>query len=517
MQLVKLTAANFKRLTAVQITPQGHIVELRGANEAGKSSVIDALAAALGGKRLCPAHPIRRGAERAEVEVDLGNLIIKRTWTANSTYLTVRNRDGAEYRSPQKMLDDLVGSLTFDPLAFARMDQEKQREVLLDLLGLADQMEASLAAEKSAMEVRKEVAASVKLLEAQIKGIVVPEGTPEDEVDVVQISTDLRAAEATIEDHNIEESALDNLRAVTIRMKDAVADEEQSLVRAETELDEMIQRAKDRMDEIRTAIAGNKAVIDTQQTEYNQRLDAWTPFEWPETAALEAKLASANKVNADVSKLRQRGELQAGLAVTRGTLDDANTAVSKIRLDRKAMLVGADFPVPGMGFDDDGVTYDGLPFGQASQARRLRISTAVGMKNNPEICILSIRDGSLLDASARQALYDLVEEHGFQLLIEIVGTDGLPTEVVIEDGHIQGCTDVACSSCSKIIPRDEAYVEPEGPGILCEGCCETAERDASNADAEDEQAAAEPDADLPIGENTQPTPGSEEMDADPVE
>ena len=510
-RIISLEVSNVLRLTAVRITPDRNWVEIRGANAAGKSSLINSVAMLFGGKALCPDEVIRRGAERGQVRAELENLVITRSWKGEQSKVVVTNRDGAVYRSPQKLLTELWDRMTCDPLGFLRMDRHEQLRVALAVQGLTDQMAASLADEKLAMERRREVAASVKQLEAQIKGIVVPEGTPEDEVDVVQISTDLRAAEATIEDHNIEESALDNLRAVTIRMKDAVADEEQSLVRAETELDEMIQRAKDRMDEIRTAIAGNKAVIDTQQTEYNQRLDAWTPFEWPETAALEAKLASANKVNADVSKLRQRGGMKAGLAVTRGTLDDAEAAVSKIRLDRKAMLVGIDLPVKGLGYDADGVTLDGLPFDQASSAHQLRASVGMAMKMNPELRVLLIRDGSLLDDVQLAALHQQITDTDYQLWIERVGTDGGPAEVVIEDGHVQGSNDVACSACSKIIPRAEAestlgHTKVGVYPIYCHECGKAAH------DAADEQA-GEGDAEA---QTHQPTPGSEEMDADPV-
>ena len=64
MKIVKLTAENFMRLVAVEITPQGNAIMITGKNAAGKSSVLDAIMAAFCGKKYQPAKPIRETARR---------------------------------------------------------------------------------------------------------------------------------------------------------------------------------------------------------------------------------------------------------------------------------------------------------------------------------------------------------------------------------------------------------------------------------------------------------------------
>ena len=49
MKIVSLEAENYKRLKAVEITPDGNMVVIGGRNAQGKSSVLDAIWAALGG------------------------------------------------------------------------------------------------------------------------------------------------------------------------------------------------------------------------------------------------------------------------------------------------------------------------------------------------------------------------------------------------------------------------------------------------------------------------------------
>ena len=139
LTIVELRASNVKRLVAVTIRPdhQGNLVVLGGANGAGKTSVLDAITMALGGREQIPPEPIRRGAEHAEIVVDLGEIVVRRTFTAaGGGSLTVSNKEGARFQSPQTLLDKLYGTLSFDPLAFARQDPKTQAETLRKLLGL---------------------------------------------------------------------------------------------------------------------------------------------------------------------------------------------------------------------------------------------------------------------------------------------------------------------------------------------------------------------------------------------
>src|SRR5690349_13433893 len=122
MKIVRLAAENFKRLRAVEITPEGNIIEIRGPNAAGKSSVLDAIWCALGGASVLPAKPIRRGAETARIELDIGDYIVTRRFTPAGSRLIVEAKSGARLREPQRILDELIGAISFDPLAFARME-----------------------------------------------------------------------------------------------------------------------------------------------------------------------------------------------------------------------------------------------------------------------------------------------------------------------------------------------------------------------------------------------------------
>ena len=89
----------------------------------------------------------------------------------------------------------------------------------------------------------------------------------------------------------------------------------------------------------------------------------------------------------------------------------------------------------GLGFDEDGVTYNGIPFAQASSAEQIRVSLAMAMALNPELKVLRIKDGSLLDGDAMEAIREQIVERDFQLWIERVG-DADAGAVIIEDGEV---------------------------------------------------------------------------------
>ena len=76
MKILKLTCENFKKLRAVEITPKGELVEICGKNGAGKSSVLDSIWWALEGTKHIQAMPIRKGADKARIRLDLGEMVV---------------------------------------------------------------------------------------------------------------------------------------------------------------------------------------------------------------------------------------------------------------------------------------------------------------------------------------------------------------------------------------------------------------------------------------------------------
>ena len=84
LKVVSLIAENVKKIRAVEIRPTGELVEITGRNGAGKSSVLDSLWWALAGAKHIQAVPIRKGATKARIRLDLGELTVERRFTGKS-------------------------------------------------------------------------------------------------------------------------------------------------------------------------------------------------------------------------------------------------------------------------------------------------------------------------------------------------------------------------------------------------------------------------------------------------
>ena len=59
MKIISLYVENIKKIKAVEIKPEGNTVIISGKNGNGKSSTIDSISMALGGKKLIQTNSLR--------------------------------------------------------------------------------------------------------------------------------------------------------------------------------------------------------------------------------------------------------------------------------------------------------------------------------------------------------------------------------------------------------------------------------------------------------------------------
>ena len=184
MLITKLEAENVKRLTAVSIEPDGHVI-VGGANDSGKSSVLDAIMYALAGKSTIPGRPLRDGEEHGHVIVEIEGgerIIVTRNFTEKGSTIKVTDSKGRTFANPQALLDSLFGSLTFDPVAFLRMKPDKQAEALRAAAGIdLTQVDEDIAL---AFGRRTDSNRDVKTLQARVDGVEVGGDVPEALVDI---------------------------------------------------------------------------------------------------------------------------------------------------------------------------------------------------------------------------------------------------------------------------------------------------------------------------------------------
>ena len=408
MKIIKLTAENVKRLRAVEITPDGTVQVITGRNAQGKTSVLDAIWLALGGGAASreTVRPIRDGEDHASVTLDLGDLTVTRTWTGDKTSLSVKAADGAKYSSPQGVLDSLVGRLSFDPLEFTRLSGRDQVSALLDIVSLDVDLDDLARQRQTAYDQRTEIGRQGKA----IGDIPTPTPAPDAEASAGDLIAKIREAGALIERQQNEQRRVQEAR---VQVADLTAAVEAQLSAATTGVQGSAW--KDTLAKREAAVAAHVAA--------------------PDVAAMEAELDSLEETNRAVRANADIAQRVARREALRAEYDALTARIDGLDKTKADALAQAQFPVDGLGFDEHGVTYQGVPFSQASSAEQIRVSLAMAMSLNPRLRVIRILDGSLLDADNLALISEMAAAQDYQVWIERVA-DGSGVGVVIEDGAV---------------------------------------------------------------------------------
>lgn len=443
MRIMQLHAENYKRLGVVEITPEGNLVTIGGKNGQGKSSVLGAIYTALKGRAVAPPVPVRKGEEKATIRLDLGDLLVTRTFTMRegiefTDTLKLESADGLRYSKPQQVLDALLGDIGFDPFEFVKMKPKDQVKRLLEMVPLSIDLDEFAAADASDYAKRTDANRDVARLKAQVEAIP-KEDVPADLPDRNALTDALGNAA----DHNsgiaAERAARQREReAINSRVHDAEA-RRNSAIGIREQIEALTRQAAD---EDKAAEA-----IDAEIEKREEALAGLPDLaEETDTNAIRQQLHDAEAAHAVADRQKRRGELAAELTTAEATSQGFTDAMAARAKERNAALASAEMPVEGLAFaiGEDGTAmlmYDGLPFDreQISTAVQLRVSTAVGMAANPRLRVLRIMDGSLLDEESMTLLAEMAEAEDFQLWVEVVGDGGVG--IIMEDGLVRGAAE----------------------------------------------------------------------------
>lgn len=415
MKIIQFQAENVKRLKVVQIRPTGNVVMITGANGEGKSSVIDTIYYTLAGSAGLPSQPIRTGEDHAFGRLDLGEFVVTRKFTPSGTTLTVEAANGARFASPQKLLDGLLGTLSFDPLAFSRMAPKQQLETLRSMVKLDVDIDALDKATKQIYEARTGTHKDLKRLEAQRAACSGwPEGTPSEPIDTGAIVRQMHEAGKHNSDIEIERAKR--------KAEDILLD------RARRTMVDKIAAANQMLNEA----ANEEKFLLQQQAAYALRPPLAEPIVADE---LKQQFDTAQQTNKHVEALLTAAKYQREINLYKDQAD-AQTAIITANEKLKAdTIASAEMPVPGLSFGEGEVLFDWLPLSQASGAEQLRISVRIAMAANPKLRVLLIKDGGAMDSKALAELEAVAALNDYQVWIEKVDETG-KVGIVMVDGAV---------------------------------------------------------------------------------
>lgn len=418
MQIISLESENIKGIKAVRIDTAGkQVVIVGGKNGAGKSSVLDSIFYALGGKDVIPSKPIRNGEKKARITLDLGDITVERTFTEGGSKVTVKSKAGANYPSPQAMLDALCSRLAFDPLEFSRLDAKKQAEQLRKLVGI-DFTELDTK-RKAIYDERTLVNRQLASAKAKLASAVKHDGAPATEVSLAELTDELSAREANNKAIDEQGRKVDSLQ----RQTETCTREVEKIDRQLAELTR--QRA--------SYISTGEAYCQ----QMNEAQDELNAMKRADVDAIRDQIRTAGETNAKVAANLNHAKLTQEAEAFEAESEALSASIADIDAEKEGILKAAEFPVPGLSLSDEGVTFNGLPLKQASSSEQIRTSAGISMAMNNKLRFMSIRDATLLDDDGLAIVEEMAGEKDYQLWLERQTKNPKECTVFIEDGSIK--------------------------------------------------------------------------------
>lgn len=431
MKIISLIAENVKGLKAVEIVPDDTLQIISGKNGQGKSSVMDSIWLAIGGgeasKGSNTTRAIRDGQESASVTLDLGDIIVTRKWTSNDkSTLKVESKDGTQFKSPQTMLNNLIGKLSFDPLAFSNLDNKKQIETLMSMVELPKDPAIIDLEKKSIFEERTILNREIKSLKLQLENKPdFDEDLPEEEILSSDILKEMQTAQKVhnqFQDKKREyaEKELEITKELTIH-----EDTEDEIKMLRLKIQQLSSEQDTRLEKIST-LKNEKHKLEQEVNE----------FIAPDLQAINERASQVETLNKKIREKNHFDALDNQLTAKSQVSENFTLKIKELEEEKQQMIQEANFPIDGLSFDEDGVLYNGVPLKQCSSAERLKVSMAIAMSLNPKLKVIRIMDGSLLDSNNLSLIKDMAGEKDYQIWVEQVDESGT-VGIVIENGEVK--------------------------------------------------------------------------------
>ena len=412
MKINKLEIENVKRVRALTLEPSANgLTVIGGRNGQGKTSVLDAIAWALGGEKYRPGNPVREGSViPPSLKVELSNGIIVERKGKNSA-LTVTDPKGE--KAGQTLLDAFVEKLALDLPRFMQANNKEKADTLLKIIGVEDQLKELRSQENATYNRRHALG---QIADQKMKFAKEMAHYPDVPLEPVSVS-ELIKQQQEILTRNGENQ---RKRAQAVQLQETFERQQAEIQELSAKLDalsrEHVQTGKD------LQIA--KKTADALQDE--------------STAELEASIKNAetinNHVRANLEKVRAEKEAQE----LKDAYDALSDALEQIRDDIRSLLAGANLPLPELSVNEAGeLTYKGFGWGDMSSSEQLKVATAIVRKLNPDCGFVLIDKLEMMDLDTLKDFGSWLEAEGLQAIATRVSTGG-ECSIIIEDGMAAG-------------------------------------------------------------------------------
>lgn len=417
VKINELLIENVKRVKAVQFEPSADgLTIIGGRNGQGKTSVLDAIAWALGGNNYKPSIPERDGAlVPPNLHIELSNGLIVERKGKNST-LKVTDPNGN--KSGQQLLNEFVSTLALDLPKFINGSDKDKADSLLKILGIGDVLAQLDTKENQLYAQRTEVGRIADRKKKAADEMPMYPNVPKEPVS----ATELIKQQQEILARNGENE----------RKRQAAARYEQMLAEAQIAFDEAkaaLQKAE------QDCLTARKSAEDLHDES---------------TAELEKNLAEIEALNIKIraNSTKEAAEVEANNL--QQEYDGLTEQIESIREERNKLLDSAELPLPGLSVKDGKLIYNNMPWDGMSGSDQLKVATAIVRKLNPQCGFVLMDKLEQMDLETLQEFGAWLKQEGLQVIATRVST-GDECSIIIEDGMVKGDTEAVKEKAPKYV------------------------------------------------------------------
>lgn len=400
VKISTLELENVKRIKAVSLTPaESGLTVIGGDNGQGKTSVLDAIAWALGGEKFKPSNPQREGSVLTpHLRITLSNgLVVERKGDKGALKVTDPNGK----KAGQQLLNEFVEQLALNLPKFMGATGKEKAHTLLQIIGVEDKL-AELERQEETTYNQRHALGQI----ADRKAKYAEELPHYTEIPAEEISiAELIKSQQEILARNGENQRKRHNRDIC----------EQELIRAQQAFDlaaEVLEKAK-QDDEIARKSAEN--------------------LQDESTAEIEENIRNIDEINAKVRANIERERAFQEADELKGQYDELSEKIEQIRAEKASLLNNAEMPLAGLSVEDGELIYNGAKWDCMSGAEQLKIATAIVRKLNPECGFVLMDKLEQMDAKTLAEFGNWLEQEGLQVIATRVST-GDECSIIIEDG-----------------------------------------------------------------------------------
>lgn len=404
MKINRLEIENVKRIKAVKIEPRENGLTLIGGNNnQGKTSVLDSIAWALGGERFKPSQATREGSVvPPNLHIVMNNgLVVERKGKNSALKVTDPNGN----KGGQQLLNEFVEQLALDLPKFMESSGKEKAQTLLQIIGVGDQL---VELEKEEKELYQERLYIGRTADQKEKFAKEQPYFPEAPKDLISPSDLIRQQQEILTRNGENQRKRENLHKL-----------EQDYQKINDTLSELLAKQKKIEEDLRIA-----------------RLSA-TDLQDESTAELEESISNIEEINRKVRANLDKEKAEDDAKGYRSQYNELTEKINDLRSKKNSLLDSAELPFPELSVADGELIYKGQKWDNMSGSERLKVSTAIVRKLNPDCGFVLLDKLEQMDMETLKEFGLWLESEGLQAIATRVST-GDECSIIIEDGYVAG-------------------------------------------------------------------------------